>query len=92
MRGTLQEELAKMSFALPVMPLLAEHLKREGSVEGKKIGWHCHLTEITAAAVLPLIEAGAQLFLCECNPETTNQDSVEYMRSLGAKVYLRRAL
>jgi adenosylhomocysteinase len=87
MRGTLQEELAKMSFALPVMPLLAEHLKREGSVEGKKIGWHCHLTEITAAAVLPLIEAGAQLFLCECNPETTNQDSVEYMRSLGAKVY-----
>ena len=88
MRGSLQQELAKMRFALPVMPLLAEHLKQHGVVKGKTIGWHCHLTEITAAAAEPLLEAGARLVMCECNPETTHAESVEYMRAKGATIFL----
>jgi adenosylhomocysteinase len=87
MRAALKEEMAKMNFAMPVMPLLAEHLKRDGKLQGKVIGWHCHLTEITALAADALLEAGAKLFLSECNPDTSNADSIEYMRAAGAAVY-----
>jgi adenosylhomocysteinase len=87
MRASLHEELAKMNFALPVMPLLAEHLTTEGTLKDKVIGWHCHLTEITAIAAVALLDAGAKLFMSECNPETTNADSVDYMREKGAVIY-----
>lgn len=88
MRGTLQEEIAKMNFALPVMPLLTWRLQQDNIVKGQVIGWHCHLTEITAVAADALLHAGAKLFLSECNSETTNADSVEYMRAKGAQVFL----
>ena len=87
MRAALKQEMAKMNFAMPVMPLLAEHLKRAGTLRGKVIGWHCHLTEITALAADALLEAGAKLYLSECNRETSNLDSIEYMRAKGATVY-----
>lgn len=88
MRGEFHEELAKYAFSLPIMPRLQEHLKQNGNVNKQKIGWHCHLTEITAVAAEALLTAGARLIMSECNTETTNIPAVEYMRRLGAEVFL----
>lgn len=87
MRASLHEELAKMNFALPIMPELVEHLRGQGKLADRVIGWHCHLTEITALAAEAVLEAGGKLYMSECNPETTNAESVEYMRSKGAVIY-----
>lgn len=88
MRGSLHEELAKYDFALPIMERLTDYLKNNGNFSGHTIGWHCHLTEITAAAAEVILAAGARLFISECNPETTNIPSVEHMRIKGAEVFL----
>lgn len=88
MRSSLQQELAKYNFALPIMNNLADYLRDNNNVNEQKIGWHCHLTEITAAAAVPLLQSGAKLLLSECNPDTTNGEAVAHMQSLGAQVFL----
>lgn len=88
MRNGLPEELAKYSFALPVMNRLSDYLQQNNNLAGQTIGWHCHLTEITAAAAEPLLAAGARLLLSECNPDTTNSEAVAHMQSRGAQVLL----
>ena len=88
MRAEIHEELEKYTFSLPILDELSEYLKHEGKLEGQIIGWHCHLTEITAATASVIVKAGATLLLSECNPDTTSKQAVEYMRDLHAKVYL----
>jgi adenosylhomocysteinase len=88
MRDALQAELEKYNFSLPILRELSVYLENEGSLAGQVIGWHCHLTETTAAMAEVIVNADARLFLSECNPHTTNQSAVAYMQELGAQVYL----
>jgi adenosylhomocysteinase len=88
MRDALQAELEKYNFSLPILHELAVYLSSEGYLKDQLIGWHCHLTEITAATAAVMLNAGARLFISECNPHTTNDAAVAYMQELGAEVYL----
>jgi adenosylhomocysteinase len=88
MRDELKSELEKYSFSLPILKELAIYLEAEGGLKDQVIGWHCHLTEITAATAEVIVKAGAHLHICECNPHTTSNSAVHYMRELGANVYL----
>jgi len=81
-------EVERLARLFPIMERLGVYLKGERFLDGLKIGWHCHLTWLTALAVEPLIFAGARLFMSECNPETTESDAVEDMRARGATIHL----
>src|SRR5271154_2833872 len=82
----LPDEVAHIARTFPVMDLLSRHLKENEALQDLRIGWHCHLTWLTALAVDAVLSAGAQLFLCECNADTTNGEALEYMRAAGAEV------
>lgn len=88
MRDALKTELEKYNFSLPILHELAVYLSTQGSLNGQRIGWHCHLTEITAATAAVMTQAGAQLYISECNPHTTNEAAVSYMQEMGAQIYL----
>lgn len=88
MRATLKEELQKYDRSLPILKELEDYLLATASLAQIRIGWHCHLTEITAAAARVLARAGAKLYLSECNPNTTSDAAVEFMQQLGVDVYL----
>ncbi|MFN8656148.1 MAG: NAD(P)-dependent oxidoreductase [Candidatus Obscuribacterales bacterium] len=85
----LKRELQGFRFCFPIMDRLGEFLDSDQNnhLRGKVIGWHCHLTSITAATAQVMVTAGVRLFLSECNPHTTDHDSVSYMQSLGAQVF-----
>jgi adenosylhomocysteinase len=87
-RDQLQAELAKYDFSLPVLRELGHQIRYHSHLRDKTIGWHCHLTEITAAAVEVVLEAGAKVVLSECDPHTSSDDAIQYMRKLGAEIYL----
>jgi adenosylhomocysteinase len=76
----------------PIFEHLYKHLCKEGKeknvLNGVTIGWHCHLTELTAVAAQTVVDLGAQLHLSECNPNTTSLAAAENMRKMGASVYL----
>lgn len=85
----IENELESYDLSFPILRKLREYLRHNGSkLKGKKVGWHCHLTALTAASAKVMQEAGARLFLSECNPATTDLRAVEYMRQLGVSVYL----
>ncbi len=84
----LPAEIATACRFFPVLDHLALHLEREGILEDARLGWHCHLTWLTALAVQALLSGGAEVMLSECNPRTTESDAVEFMESLGVKVFL----
>lgn len=84
----LHQELAGFEFCFPVMNELGQHLQTNNHLRGKTVGWHCHLTSITAATVEAVLKTGCELHLSECNPHTTSAGAVDYMKSLGAQVYL----
>ncbi len=81
-------EMASRQF--PLFEKLESHLTAHGTMEGIKIGWHCHLTSLTAIAAECLLAAGADLILSECSEATTESSAVEKMKAAGAKVYLGR--
>ncbi len=81
-------EITKIACFFPILDELESHLSKHGKLAGVTIGWHCHLTSLTAISAKVILNAGAKLFLSECNPATTDQLSVEYMKALGAHVYL----
>ena len=86
--GDLQpEEISRISRFFPVLDSLSAYLKKKGCLSGTVIGWHCHLTWLTALAVEPVLEAGGQLRISECSADTTQPAAVDYMRSLGVEVY-----
>lgn len=88
MRIGLQAEFDKYNFSLPILRELGHRIRYHAHFKDMTIGWHCHLTEITAAAARVALDAGARLFFSECDPHTTNAESVEYLREAGATVYL----
>jgi len=67
--------------------LVTGHLKASKTLENARIGWHCHLTALTAIAVKSLRESGAEVFLSEANAATSDFESIEIMRNCGAKVF-----
>ncbi|MBY0359318.1 MAG: hypothetical protein K2W82_15055 [Candidatus Obscuribacterales bacterium] len=84
----MKEELESYDRTFPVLKKLLVHLKAKGSLSGMKVGWHCHLTGLTAAAVEVLVGSGADLHLSECSAATTDGAAVDFMQEIGAKVYL----
>lgn len=81
------EKLPELMELFPLMEKLAKHLKQDGSLKGVKIGWHCHLTQLTLLTAEALVEGGAKLFLSEVNPATTDDEAVKGITELGAKVF-----
>ena len=49
MSEKLKAELESFNFCFPIMRHLAEYFSTNNHLQGKRIGWHCHLTSITAA-------------------------------------------
>ncbi len=82
------EKLPELMELFPLMEKLGKHLKQNGTLNGVKIGWHCHLTQLTLLTAEALVEGGAQLFLSEVNPATTDDDAVNAIRALGAQVFV----
>lgn len=80
-------EITKIACFFPILDELHSYLVEDGKLSGITIGWHCHLTSLTAISAKVILNSGAKLFLSECNPATTDQLSVEYMKALGAHVY-----
>jgi adenosylhomocysteinase len=80
--------IADINRNFPIAQHLTEHLKTSGNLHNVNIAWHCHLTDLTAIAVQSLIAAGCRVTLSECNSDTTEAESVDYMRTLGAKVFI----
>ena len=96
-KSALENELTHLNFSFPILEKLGNFLKSDNVLSGKKIAWHCHLTSLTAATVKVLCEAGATMLMSECKQNTSDLASIEYMRSLGARIFLgdespRRAL
>lgn len=85
---TLPEPVAAVNSSFPVMERLANYLTERKTLSGLRIGWHCHLTWLTALALEPALRAGAHVFLSECNQSTTQPEAVDYMSKLGAAVFL----
>lgn len=85
---SLEEELERYAFTFPILDYLAKHWQENNHVRGRKIGWHCHLTGLTAYAARVLLKAGAKLYISECTPNTTDWAAVNYMKQLGASVNL----
>ncbi|MBY0549919.1 MAG: hypothetical protein K2W95_21780 [Candidatus Obscuribacterales bacterium] len=85
--SSLEEELERYAFSFPILDKLTDYFAEEGRLEGKKIGWHCHLTGLTAAAAKVLLKSGAKLFISECTAATTDWAAVTYMKQIGASVY-----
>jgi adenosylhomocysteinase len=81
------EKLPELMELFPLMEKLGKHLKEDGSLNGVKIGWHCHLTQLTLLTAEALVEGGAKLFLSEVNPATTDDEAVQGIRDIGAKVF-----
>ncbi len=85
--ASLEEELEHYDFSFPILNRLGAHLDSSGTLAGRKIGWHCHLTGLTAATVKVICQAGANLYLSECSPATSDTEAIKYMEACGAKVY-----
>ena len=83
-----EAEIAKYENSLPIMRQLNLHLKKKSALSKAEIGWHCHLTEMTAAVAAVLLDCGARLIISECDPLTTSAAAVEYMQELGAEIFL----
>lgn len=90
-RAELPAEIEKAARSFPILEHLSFRLKQEGVLEGTRVGWHCHLTWLTALAADALIDAGAQVSFSECDRQTSEPDAVRYMERRGARVYLGSA-
>ncbi len=82
------EKLPELMELFPLMEGLGKYLQEDDSLRGVKIGWHCHLTQLTLMTAEALAQGGAKLFLSEVNPATTDDDAVQGIKDLGAKVFL----
>lgn len=71
----------------PIFDRLTSHLKSRKSLDGLCLGWNCHLTAITAVAVKTLCDSGCRVVMSECNPDTSDHESMDYMRSIGAVIF-----
>lgn len=84
---SLEEELERYALSFPILDRLSTYLESSGHLCDRKIGWHCHLTGLTAATAKVLVKAGARLYMSECTASTTDWAAVTFMKQLGAQVY-----
>ncbi|HEY9869630.1 MAG TPA: NAD(P)-dependent oxidoreductase [Candidatus Obscuribacterales bacterium] len=87
-QAMLPEEILRAARFFPLMEHAAAALSADGTLAGVRVGWHCHLTWLTALAAYALTSAGAEIFASECNPGTTEHGAVECLRRLGVHVFL----
>src|SRR5262249_23675222 len=87
-QGEMPAEIVSASRFFPIIDEVAVYLKGQGVLKGVRVGWHCHLTWLTALSAEALLQAGAEVFLSECNAQTSEADAVAYMQGRGAQVYL----
>lgn len=88
MNQSIESELESYKFSFPILEFLSAELGKNSAFAGSRIGWHCHLTGLTAAAARLILNAGAELHLSECSSATTSLEAVNHMREAGAEVYL----
>lgn len=87
--GGLKERMTRIHESFPVLSHVARYLiENDSPLAGKRIGWHCPLTVLTAMAVEELAGVGVLFSLSECNPGATDYVAVKHMRDLGAEVFL----
>lgn len=66
-------------------------LKKKGSLKGRRVGMALHVEAKTAALVLALEEAGADVAIASCNPLSTDDDVATALRDeYGIKTFARR--
>jgi adenosylhomocysteinase len=82
-----RQNKSKDLLGFPILEKLGQYLSANEILKGKTIGWHCHLTDLTAYAVEVVVNAGIHLHLSECNRETTSAQAVAFMQSLGATIH-----
>lgn len=85
--SALELELKKYEMTFPILIKLSAFLEKSTHLRGKRIGWHCHLTGLTAATAEVLLKAGVELIMSECTESTSDRAAIEYMKKLGAKIY-----
>lgn len=88
MTSQLQAEIDAINRSFPIMDRLGDYLESSGALKGARVGWHCHLTSLTAITAGALLRSGAELYMSECNRATTSPSAVVHMRQLGASVEL----
>lgn len=70
--GKLKIEWAERQ--MPVLRQIKERFKKEKPLKGITLAMCLHVTSETANLVLTLIEGGAKVVLCACNPLSTQDD------------------
>jgi adenosylhomocysteinase len=66
-------------------------LKKKGSLKGRRVGLALHVEAKTAALVLALEEAGAEVAIASCNPLSTDDDVAAALRDeYGIRTFARR--
>lgn len=66
-------------------------IKKKGSLEGRRVGMALHVEAKTAALVLTLRDAGADVAIASCNPLSTDDDVATALRDeFGVATYARR--
>lgn len=82
-----ERELGRINAFFPILPKLGNHWAATRPWEGRTVALNLHLTSLTAALVRELSLGGGEFVLSAANPRTTDQASVDLLRSLGFKVY-----
>lgn len=80
----------KIAWAKRYMPLLAsieEDFRREKPFKGLKMAASLHLEAKSAVLCRVLMEGGAELRICGCNPLSTQNDVVAALAERGAEVF-----
>ncbi len=83
--GDLSIEWAQRN--MPVLQNIGSEFKSKRSLEGIRIAACLHITKETAALIVAMKEAGAQVALCPSNPLSTQDDVAASLAGRGIKVY-----
>ena len=76
---------------MPVLNLIRDRFKREKPVKNITIGACLHVTSETANLMLTLKDGGAAVFLCGCNPLSTQDDvAASLYADYKVEVYAKR--
>ncbi len=73
---------------MPVLKLIGERFAKEKPLRGMRLGASLHVTAETANLMLVLKAGGAELFLCACNPLSTQDDvAASLVKDYGIPTY-----
>lgn len=85
---------AKIEWArrhMPVLAAVAEELRADGVLAGRRVGLALHVEAKTANLVLSLRRAGAEVAICGCNPLSTQDDVAAALAAEeGVRVFAQR--